>query len=98
VEASAPVVPYRVEIGPKVATQSARLGPAIGASLEHKILWLGQNAVGIIHRRLVNMPHELSGLCKPRVGDYRILYWVYHQSEVVRIYRVQHHSDVYRDI
>jgi mRNA-degrading endonuclease RelE of RelBE toxin-antitoxin system len=31
-----------------------------------------------------------------RVGDYRILYWVYHTQNVVRIYRIQHRSEVYR--
>jgi hypothetical protein len=32
-----------------------------------------KNAAAIIHRRLVGMPDELAGLCKLRVGDWRIL-------------------------
>jgi mRNA-degrading endonuclease RelE of RelBE toxin-antitoxin system len=31
------------------------------------------------------------------VGDYRVLYWVHHDQEVIRLYRVQHRSEVYRD-
>ena len=44
------------------------------------------------------MPDDLSGLCKLRVGDYRILYWIYHSQSLVRIYRIQHRSEVYRQL
>ena len=88
---------YRVEIGSKADGQLSNLDAAIGASVERKILWLAENAANMVHRRLVGMPEELSGLCKLRVGDYRILYWVYHEKKLVRIYRVQHRSEVYRD-
>ena len=74
------------------------LDAAVGASVERRILWLGQNAPGIVHRRLVGMPEALSGLCKLRAGDHRVLYWVYHERRLVRIYRVQHRSEVYRDL
>ena len=71
---------YRIETGLKADAQLARLDAAIGTSVERKILWLSQNAAGMVHRRLVGMPDELSGLCKLRVGDYR----VQHRSEVYR--------------
>lgn len=90
-------MPYRVEIGSRADAQLAELDAAIGASVERKILWLAENAAVMVHRRLVGMPEELSGLCKLRIGDWRILYWVYHPQEVVRIYRIQHRSEVYRD-
>ena len=70
----------------------------IGASVERKIAWLAENADQMVHRRLVGMPEDLAGLCKLRIGDYRILYWVYRAQELVRIYRVQHRSEVYRDL
>ena len=64
---------YRIEIGPKADAQLAGLDAAIGASVERRSLWRGQNAASIIHRRLVNTPPVLTGLCKLRVGDSRIL-------------------------
>ena len=88
---------YAIEIGPKADAQLEKLGAAIGASVERKILRLSQNAATMVHRRLVGMPDELSGLCKLRIGDYRILYWVYHDLKLVRIYRIQHRSEVYRE-
>ena len=88
---------YRVEIGSRADMQLAELDSAIGASVERKIQWLAENAAVMIHRRLVGMPDDLAGLCKLRIGDWRILYWVYHREEIIRIYRIQHRSEVYRD-
>ena len=90
-------MPYRVEVGGKADAQLAELDSVIEASVERKILWLAENAVVMVHRRLVGMPDELSGLCKLRIGDWRILYWVYPAQSLIRIYRIQHRSEVYRD-
>jgi hypothetical protein len=38
---------YRFEVGPKADAQLAALDAAVGASVERKILWLGQNAASI---------------------------------------------------
>ena len=91
-------MPYRVEIGSLAAAQLEALDDAVGASVERKIQWLADNAAVMVHRRLVGMPDDLSGLCKLRVGDYRILYWNYPAQTLVRIYRIQHRSEVYRQL
>ncbi len=91
-------MPYRVEIGERADVQLAKLDSVVGASVERKIQWLAANATAIIHRRLVGMPEDLEGLCKLRVGDWRILYWIYHREQLVRIYRIQHRSEIYRDL
>jgi mRNA-degrading endonuclease RelE of RelBE toxin-antitoxin system len=89
---------YSVEIGPQADAQLHDLDAAIGATVEKKILWLAENAAVMIHRRLVGMPDDLAGLCKLRVGHWRILYWIYPAETLVRIYRVAHRSEVYRDL
>ena len=89
---------YRIEVGSKARTQLDELDAAVGAAVERKIIWLAQNAAVIVHRRLVGMPDDLSGLCKLRVGDWRILYWIYQAEQMVRIYRIQHRSEVYREL
>ena len=88
---------FRVEIGRKADAQLVALDPVIGASVERRIQWLAENAQAMVHRRLVGMPEDLAGLCKLRVGDWRILYWVYPAQQLIRIYRIQHRSEVYRD-
>lgn len=87
---------YLVEVGSQADAQLAALDSAIGASID-KIAWLAENAAAVIHRRLVGMPDDLAGLCKLRVGDWRILYWNYPSQTLIRIYRIQHRSEVYRD-
>ena len=89
-------MPYRIEVSGKADAQLANLDAAIGASVERKIQWLAENATVMVHRRLVGMPADLAGLCKLRVGDYRILYWNYPAQKLIRIYRIQHRSEVYR--
>ena len=89
-------MPYRLEIGGKADEQLAALDAAIGGSVERKLQWLAENASGMVHRRLVGMPEDLAGLCKLRVGDYRILYWNYPAEQMIRVYHIQHRSDVYR--
>jgi mRNA-degrading endonuclease RelE of RelBE toxin-antitoxin system len=61
------------------------------------MVWLGDSAAEIIHHRLANMPPDLAGLCRLRAGDQRILYWVYPERQLLKVYRVQHRSEVYRD-
>ena len=41
-------MPYRVEVGAKADAQLAALDPAIGASVELKIVWLAENADQIV--------------------------------------------------
>lgn len=89
---------YRIEVGPKADAQLGELDPAVGSAVERKVLWLSENAAVMIHRRLVGMPDDLAGLCKLRVGDWRILYWIYPAEKIVRVYRIQHRSEVYRDL
>lgn len=96
-ESASRLMAYRVEVGSQADAQLAELDPTIGASVERKIMWLAENAAVMVHRRLVGMPDDLAGLCKLRVRDWRILYWVYRSEELIRIYRIQHRSEVYRD-
>ena len=44
------------------------------------------------------MPEDLSGLCRIRVGDFRILYWIYPNQQRLSVYRIQHRREVYRDM
>jgi mRNA interferase RelE/StbE len=75
-ETPPPAASYQVEIGGKADAQLAGLDTTIGVGVERKIQWLANNAAVMVHRRLVGMPEDLAGLCKLRVGDYRILYWI----------------------
>lgn len=87
---------YRVIVLPSAETDLEKLDPDIRRRILRRAIWLGENASNIVHHQLVNMPDDLFGLCRLRVGDYRILYWLFRQQEVLKIYRIQHRSEIYR--
>lgn len=64
----------------------------------HRLEWLRKNADSIVHHRLQGLPPDLGGLCRIRSGDYRILYWMYPNERNIKAYRVQHRSEIYRDL
>jgi addiction module RelE/StbE family toxin len=66
--------------------------------IAQKIDWLSQNADKIIHHPLKSLPDDLRGLCRMRVGDYRVIYWVYVETEQIKIYDIEHRSKDYRSI
>ena len=86
---------YRVVVLPSALADLEGLAPAVRRRVLRRLVWLGQNASQVIHHRLANLPDALSGLCRFRVGDYRILYWAYPQNRLLKIYRIEHRREVY---
>jgi mRNA interferase RelE/StbE len=91
-------VAHRLIVLPSAETDLEKLDPEPRRRILRRLVWLGENASQVVHHQLANMPEELLGLCRLRVGDYRILYWPYRQQEVLKVYRIQHRSEVYRRI
>lgn len=92
---------YRVEVGRKADGQRCALDRAIGASVERKVRWLAENADQIVIAVSLGCPktwRDLAGLPRIRIDDYRILYRMYPEEQLIRIYRIQHRSEVYRDL
>jgi len=75
-----------------------RLSVDIRTAIIRRLEWLRINAKTVVHHRLHNLPDDLSGLCRLRHGDYRILYWHYQADRTLKVYRVQHRSEVYRGL
>ncbi|MGQ9626667.1 MAG: type II toxin-antitoxin system RelE family toxin [Anaerolineae bacterium] len=63
---------------------------------QKKIDWLGENAGSIRHQQLAGLPENLKGLCRYRVGDYRVLYWLYPQRRELRVYGIIHRRTDYK--
>jgi mRNA interferase RelE/StbE len=91
-------VAYRIVVLPTAEADLQKLDPEPRRRILRRVVWLGENASQIIHHQLANMPNELLGLCRLRVGDYRILYWLHREQEVLKVYRIQHRSEVYRHL
>ncbi|MBI5787757.1 MAG: type II toxin-antitoxin system RelE/ParE family toxin [Candidatus Schekmanbacteria bacterium] len=63
-----------------------------------KIVWLSIHPEVLGQCPLSGLPPELKGLCKYRIGDYRIIYKVSHNDKIIKVYAVKHRSQVYKDL
>ena len=87
---------YKVIILPDAEKSFKKLDKIIQFRIAEKIDWLADNAETIVHHLLSSLPDDLKGLCKAKVGDYRILYWIYKRKRLIKIYNMEHRSKVYR--
>ena len=89
---------YQVETTPQFDEDVLNLDPRVARRIIKKLEWLAANAQTITHEELKGMPSDLQGLCRYRVGDYRILYWIYHERQLIRAYGVGHRRQVYTQL
>jgi mRNA interferase RelE/StbE len=89
-------VAYQIVVLPAAEADLENLDPGVRRRILRRLVWLGENAPQVVHHPLANMPADLAGLCRLRLGDYRILYWPDHHESLLKVYRVQHRSEVYR--
>lgn len=84
---------YEVEITPEGLRHLNRLpGKVRHAAMEAILGAIAENP----HRLGKRLVGELAGLYSARRGDYRIIYEIIDDEQVVVIHRVQHRRDVYR--
>jgi mRNA-degrading endonuclease RelE of RelBE toxin-antitoxin system len=91
-------VEYQVVVLPSAEADLEQLSSEVRRAIIRRVEWLRVNAETVIHHRLQNLPTDLSGLCRLRYSDYRILYWHYPAKRTIKVYRIQHRSEVYRDL
>ncbi len=89
---------YRITLLPNAEKSFKKLDKSVQLRVAAKIDWLAKNADMIIHHQLSLLPDDLKGLCKTKVGDYRVLYWIYHNEDHIKIYNIEHRSEVYHSI
>ena len=87
---------YRVTVLPTAEADLDQLDATVRRRILRRLVWLAANASEMVHHRLANLSDDLAGLCRLRVGDYRILYWTYPRRDLLKIYRIQHRRSVYR--
>ena len=89
---------HKVIFLPDAEKSFKKLDKPIQLRIAEKIDWLAMNADKIIHHSLTSLPEDLRGLCRVRVGDYRIIYWIYFDKRLIKIYDIEHRSKDYRSI
>jgi mRNA interferase RelE/StbE len=83
---------YQVEFDPVAIENLAALSSKTRESIFRKINWLGNNFEQVTP---LGLRASLSGYCKLRVGDYRVIYSVEMEREIITIVRVGHRSEIY---
>jgi mRNA interferase RelE/StbE len=84
---------YRIRVLEAATRELARLDKPVGRRIVERINWLATNLDNI---RLETLTGALSGLYKLRVGDYRILYEVLYDEQIIVIHVIGHRREVYR--
>jgi mRNA interferase RelE/StbE len=88
--------PYRVETTPTFERDFKKLDKTIARRVSKKMFHLARHPeLGLPLR---NMPEDLAGIRKFRIGDYRVLYWADHALRVLKLYAVGHRSNVYQGL
>ncbi|GBE40236.1 plasmid stabilization system protein [bacterium BMS3Bbin09] len=59
----------------------------------NKLKWLLQNIDSISHLSLTG---NFSGLFKLRIGDWRVIYEINHQNQIVTVYNIGHRREIYK--
>jgi len=89
---------YKITFLSNAEDSFRKLDKPVQKRIAQKIDWLAGNADKVIHHPLTSLPDDLRGLCRMRIGDYRLLYWVYVETKHIKIYDIEHRGKDYRSI
>lgn len=83
---------YRIEFDPQAIEDLKEISTKVQPQILKKTNWLGLNFEQVQPKGLAE---NLAGFYKLRAGDYRVLYEIDEELEVVAIARVGHQRDIY---
>ena len=89
---------YKITFLPDAEKSFKKLDKPLQKRMAQKIDWLAENGDEIIHHPLTSLPDDLRGLCRMRIGNYRIIYWVYSEIKHIKIYDIEHRGKGYRSL
>ena len=84
---------YRIRILKAASRELERLDKPFARRIVERINWLVANLDNI---RPEPFTGDLAGFYKFRIGDYRIIYEILHDEQVIVIHEIGHRRDIYR--
>lgn len=87
---------YEIFSTPTFNRSFKKLDKEIQKRIKEKIKFLAENPQLI--KKFYYSPRELSALCKYRVGDWRILFWVNHIKKELILYLVDRRDSIYKNL
>lgn len=83
---------YRVIILPKAIDDLSRLDKAITLRIIDKLAWLSENFESIPP---LPLGADYAGFHKLRVGDWRVIYDIDYDKQVITVHKAGHRRDIY---
>ena len=84
---------YSVELTDDADDDLLQLDMQVAQQVIGRLNWLGENAEMVRHQALSG---RWRGFYRLRAGDYRVLYTLDHERQLVIVEVIGHRSDVYR--
>jgi mRNA interferase RelE/StbE len=84
---------YQIRILDAAAADLRRLDRTVARRIVQRIQWLAENIDLVSREALIG---QFAGLLKFRVGDYRVLYEIIEEEQVLIVHVVGHRREVYR--
>lgn len=84
--------PFKLIVSQRVRDELERLDKPTAQRILTKLLWLAENAETVGHEMLTG---RWRGYCRWRVGDYRIIYIVDHETCTIDVALLGHRRDIY---
>ncbi len=86
---------YQLRATPTFDKAFKRLDAPTARQVVKKLQWLSAHPEAMRHT-IQYLPKELQGLQKYRIGDWRVLFWADHATQLITLYTVEHRSQVYK--
>ena len=83
---------YQVIILPKAFEDLSRIDKTVSKRITDKLTWLSENAEAIMPLPLGG---KYSSFYKLRIGDWRVIYDINHDTKVITIHKVGHRREIY---
>lgn len=84
---------YRLQILDSAARDLANLDKQVARHIVFRLNWMAENFDSVQH---ISLSGELSGFYKFRVGDYRVLYQILDEENIILIHAIGHRREIYR--
>ena len=84
---------YRVRLLDAATKELAKLDKLVARRVVERVNWLAENLENVQHKTLTG---EFEGLFKLRIGDYRVIYELIHNEQVIIVHVIGHRRGIYR--
>jgi len=89
------VTNFSVEFTDQAADDLGEITKTVAQRILDKIRWFSANCGSLTPAALAG---DLADIYKLRVGDYRVLYTLENDARSIRILRIRHRRDVYKNL